>query len=238
MHNWEDYTLSRGRTSLASLSEECWLNYFSIQVTAAFFSPACLRPAALEVYEIGAILLSHFNRLILPRWQGGEIINNSKWAWLLNDWNFFRELREYFINSYDLTELLFSGIKGNHGDPCICTLLALDTPLIDDRYFYKSPDRLRLPLIFYLGHTATLYINKLVLAGLLEVWAFFPCHFSLFYLSLHSPPSSYLFSKWWLLIFGGEVAIKGIDYFVVRHFPRTFFFLQSWYYSLNTMQMA
>ena len=34
---------------------------------------------------------------------------------------------------------------------------------------YKSPDRLRLPLIFYLAHTASVYINKLLLAGLIRV---------------------------------------------------------------------
>ena len=39
----------------------------------------------------------------------------------------------------------------------------------DDIYFYKSPDRLRLALIFYLGHTASMYINKLMLGGLIQV---------------------------------------------------------------------
>lgn len=33
---------------------------------------------------------------------------------------------------------------------------------------YKSPDRLRLPLIFYVAHTASVYINKLLLAGLIK----------------------------------------------------------------------
>lgn len=40
--------------------------------------------------------------------------------------------------------------------------------LLDEQYFYKCPDRLRLPLIFYLCHTATLYVNKLLLAGMIE----------------------------------------------------------------------
>lgn len=31
------------------------------------------------------------------------------------------------------------------------------------------PDRLRLPLIFYLAHPPSVYINKLMLAGLLKV---------------------------------------------------------------------
>eukprot|EP00731_Ephydatia_muelleri_P028966 Em0020g610a len=39
----------------------------------------------------------------------------------------------------------------------------------DEQDFYKCPDRLRLPLIFYIGHTATLYINKLSLAGLVRM---------------------------------------------------------------------
>jgi len=39
----------------------------------------------------------------------------------------------------------------------------------DTDVFYVYPDRLRLPLIFYYGHTACVYINKLVLAGLLKV---------------------------------------------------------------------
>ena len=41
--------------------------------------------------------------------------------------------------------------------------------LSDDSVFYVYPDRLRLPLIFYYGHTACVYINKLVLAGLIKV---------------------------------------------------------------------
>ena len=38
-----------------------------------------------------------------------------------------------------------------------------------EEHFYKSPDRLRLPLIFYLAHTATLHVNKMMLAGLITV---------------------------------------------------------------------
>ena len=40
---------------------------------------------------------------------------------------------------------------------------------VEEEYFYKCPDRLRLPLIFYLAHTATLYVNKLLMAGLIKV---------------------------------------------------------------------
>lgn len=60
-----------------------------------------------------------------------------------------REIKEYFENTYDLYETLFTSLK-------------------DESAFYKCPDRLRLPLIFYFGHTAAVYINKLVLSGLLK----------------------------------------------------------------------
>ena len=39
----------------------------------------------------------------------------------------------------------------------------------DENYFYKCPDRLRLPLIFYLAHTASVFVNKMMLAGLIDV---------------------------------------------------------------------
>ncbi|XP_052775577.1 uncharacterized protein LOC128213634 [Mya arenaria] len=59
------------------------------------------------------------------------------------------ELRAYFENSYDLNESLFTSLK-------------------DESVFYRCPDRLRLPLIFYFAHTAVVYVNKLILAGLLK----------------------------------------------------------------------
>ncbi|KAL3870051.1 hypothetical protein ACJMK2_042668 [Sinanodonta woodiana] len=59
------------------------------------------------------------------------------------------ELEAYFQNSYDLNESLFTSLR-------------------DESMFYKCPDRLRLPLIFYYGHTAAVYVNKLILAGLLK----------------------------------------------------------------------
>ena len=37
-----------------------------------------------------------------------------------------------------------------------------------DEAYYKKPISLRHPLIFYLGHTATFFINKLILAGLIS----------------------------------------------------------------------
>jgi len=58
-------------------------------------------------------------------------------------------LREYFINTWELYEMLFSSIKS-------------------PKTYYLNPDPLRNPLIFYWGHTAVFYINKLRAAGLIE----------------------------------------------------------------------
>ncbi|MFN4262147.1 MAG: 5-histidylcysteine sulfoxide synthase [Thioalkalivibrionaceae bacterium] len=54
-------------------------------------------------------------------------------------------VRDYFIRTYETYESLF-------------TLLATESA------FYQRPERLRHPLIFYFGHTATFFINKLVAA--------------------------------------------------------------------------
>lgn len=58
------------------------------------------------------------------------------------------ELRAYFHQSYDLFESLFD-------------LLA------SDEVFYRQSEPTRHPMIFYFGHTAVFYINKLVMAGVL-----------------------------------------------------------------------
>jgi 5-histidylcysteine sulfoxide synthase len=58
-------------------------------------------------------------------------------------------LREYFINTWELYVMLFSSIKS-------------------PKTYYLNPDPLRNPLIFYWGHTAAFYINKLRAAGLIE----------------------------------------------------------------------
>ena len=54
-------------------------------------------------------------------------------------------------------------------DPYIGSANKLHAIISDEQYMYKSPDRLRLPLIFYMAHTASVYINKLLLAGLIKV---------------------------------------------------------------------
>ena len=58
-------------------------------------------------------------------------------------------LLTYFENAWDLEELLLQSLVGS------------DT-------FYAQPDPLRNPLIFYLGHSAAFYINKLIQVGVLE----------------------------------------------------------------------
>ncbi len=55
-----------------------------------------------------------------------------------------RELAEYFSSAWEQYESLFA-------------------PLLDAAY-YTSAEPLRHPLIFYFGHTATFYLNKMVLA--------------------------------------------------------------------------
>lgn len=59
------------------------------------------------------------------------------------------EILGYFLSTFDRYEQLF------------------ETLSCDEAYFVK-PISLRHPLIFYLGHTATFFVNKLVLAGLLH----------------------------------------------------------------------
>ncbi len=59
------------------------------------------------------------------------------------------EIRRYFHDTYDTFESLFA-------------LLA------DEDAFYLRPEPLRHPHIFYYGHTAVFFINKLILAKLIE----------------------------------------------------------------------
>ena len=59
------------------------------------------------------------------------------------------EIRRYFHATYDLDEQLYD------------TLASPDA-------FYLRPEPLRHPLIFYLGHTAVFYINKLIVARITQ----------------------------------------------------------------------
>ena len=57
-------------------------------------------------------------------------------------------VRRAFVTTFDRYTALFDLLRG-------------------DEAFVRKPIALRHPLIFYFGHTATFFINKLVLAGLL-----------------------------------------------------------------------
>ena len=59
------------------------------------------------------------------------------------------EIRDYFLKTYTLYEKLFELMK-------------------DDESYYLTADPLRHPLVFYFGHTASFFINKLVLAKLID----------------------------------------------------------------------
>ena len=54
------------------------------------------------------------------------------------------QIKQFFINTWQTYESLFSQIS-------------------NEEAFYKKPEPLRHPLIFYYGHTATFFINKLML---------------------------------------------------------------------------
>ncbi|RUM62230.1 MAG: 5-histidylcysteine sulfoxide synthase, partial [Sulfurimonas sp.] len=58
------------------------------------------------------------------------------------------EIRDYFHNTCHLYELLFTMFE-------------------DDSVFYQQSELTRHPMIFYFGHTATFFINKLILGGII-----------------------------------------------------------------------
>ena len=59
------------------------------------------------------------------------------------------EIREYFHNTFSLFENIFELLK-------------------DDTVFYKKSEPTRHPMIFYFGHTATFFINKLILMNIIQ----------------------------------------------------------------------
>ncbi|AJE03225.1 5-histidylcysteine sulfoxide synthase [Geobacter pickeringii] len=59
------------------------------------------------------------------------------------------EILEYFHRTFDIDEKLYETLKY-------------------DETFYLRADRLRHPLIFYFGHTATFFINKLTIARVID----------------------------------------------------------------------
>ena len=60
-----------------------------------------------------------------------------------------QEIREYFHKTYDLYEDLF-------------------TTFVDDNVFYEQPEATRHPMIFYFGHTATFFVNKFMVAKIID----------------------------------------------------------------------
>jgi len=60
-----------------------------------------------------------------------------------------KEIKAYFLDSFNTYESLFA---------CLSS----------DNAFYERPEKLRHPLIFYFGHTATFFINKLILAKIIN----------------------------------------------------------------------
>jgi 5-histidylcysteine sulfoxide synthase len=59
------------------------------------------------------------------------------------------EIREYFHNTYDMFEKIFEVLK-------------------DDSIFYQKSEPTRHPMIFYYGHTASFYINKLFIMNIIN----------------------------------------------------------------------
>ncbi len=59
------------------------------------------------------------------------------------------EIRDYFHKTYDLFEDLFTILK-------------------DESVFYEQPEPTRHPLIFYFGHTATFFVNKFMVAKMID----------------------------------------------------------------------
>ena len=59
------------------------------------------------------------------------------------------EIKKQFLQTYELDEKLFDLLK-------------------EKDFIYEQPNRLRHPLIFYFGHTATFFVNKLILANIIK----------------------------------------------------------------------
>ena len=59
------------------------------------------------------------------------------------------EIKNYFLNTYELYEKMFEVLKS-------------------DAVFYKQSERTRHPMIFYFGHTATFFVNKLINMKIIE----------------------------------------------------------------------
>ena len=59
------------------------------------------------------------------------------------------EIKKQFLQTYELDEKLFDLLE-------------------EKKFIYEQPNTLRHPLIFYYGHTATFFINKLLIANIIK----------------------------------------------------------------------
>ncbi|RXJ86740.1 5-histidylcysteine sulfoxide synthase [Arcobacter sp. CECT 8985] len=59
------------------------------------------------------------------------------------------EIKSYFLQTFELEDKLFDLLK-------------------DEKSIYEQPNRLRHPLVFYYGHTATFFINKLMVSKIIN----------------------------------------------------------------------
>ena len=90
---------------------------------------------------------------------GKLLSSTSLWCCL-----FFSVFTQFvLLEKLSVWDSALSGVKGLNYN------IYFDCSVSDESAFYKCPDSLRLPLIFYFGHTAAVYLNKLVLSGLLKV---------------------------------------------------------------------
>lgn len=102
------------------------------------------RPLSCRSYR--PIDLSGNNKLAAPGCTGYDLsTNRSPFA------SFVQALRTYFDNTWALTESLFAGLQGEEAFMC------------------PPAHGLRHPMIFYYGHAAVFYVNKLRAAGLVQV---------------------------------------------------------------------
>ncbi|NTS76557.1 5-histidylcysteine sulfoxide synthase [Catenovulum sp. SM1970] len=82
--------------------------------------------------------MEYFEPTLKPPLLTGESIEQKR-----------QQIKAYFHNSWTQYQSLFSNIN-------------------NDDAFYKKAERLRHPLIFYFGHTATFFINKLILGKYID----------------------------------------------------------------------
>src|SRR5690606_27946886 len=81
-----------------------------------------------------------------PQWPQGQVVSLP----LLDIRAGRRALLDYFENTWRLTETLFSALRS------------------EEAYYLRPYHKTRHPLIFYYAHPVTFYINKFLVAGLID----------------------------------------------------------------------